>query len=152
MSSDEPAKLIKSASTYVGKAEDVTIKLLGPAGTWQVSSRLYLRNIYGSGVLRSPAGRESTLAGGDPSWDLRKRARALCEDAVNGTKVAYTTSAKGDSILSDSYRRSRDSRSGNSDSDGDNSSDNYDNNEYKVIATVRTNRRWDLLEERRLLV
>jgi hypothetical protein len=155
LSSDEPAKLIESASAYAGKAEDVSIKPLGPVGTWQVSGRLRLRNVCDGGGLPSPpAGRESTPAGGVPNWDLRKRARALCEGTAYGAGVACTAGTKGDGILNDGHRRLHDGGSGDGgdggggDGDGD---DDYDDDGREVSATGCRNRRWDPLEERRLL-
>ena len=43
LSSTEPAKLVESVLGYAGKAEDVAIKPLGSAGSWQVCCRIGLQ-------------------------------------------------------------------------------------------------------------
>ena len=157
MSTSEPAKLIESALGHAGKVEDVAIKPLGQAGTWQVSGRLRLRNGCGGSGPISAASREPAPADGDASWDLRKRARALCEGAVHGAEVACTTGVE-EGILSDAYRRLRDDRRGDGrrcsggGSDGDGEDDDYDDGgASEVFEAGRRNRRWDPLDEQRLL-
>lgn len=151
ISLDDPAKLIESASAYAGRAEDVTIKPLCSAGTWELSGRLRLSNVCGSGVALGPlARREPTLAGGGPSCDFRKRAQALCDGAGYGAEVGCVTGAKGDGIVNDCHRRSRNGGNGDgSDNSGDGDDDEYDDDEYEVAR--RRNQRWDPLDDRRLL-
>ena len=76
LSCNEPAKLIESALGYTGNVERITIKPLAPAGSWQVSGFLHLRNVC-SNESRSTVGREPTPARGVYSFDLQKRARTL---------------------------------------------------------------------------
>ena len=75
-SCSEPAKLIESALGYAGKVERITIKLLAPAGSWQVSGFLHLHNVCGD-EPRSIAGRKPTPAGSVCNFDLRKKALFL---------------------------------------------------------------------------
>jgi hypothetical protein len=155
MSSSEPTKLIESALGYSGKAEDVTIKPLGLAGTWQVSGKLRLRNGC-SDVSRPTACREPTPAGSVYSWDLRKRARALCSGAMNGAEVSSTIDAEGNGISNDGHCRlygggRGGSGDGRGDDGGDDGDDDYDDDGHEASATGCGNRRWDPLDEQRLL-
>lgn len=75
---------------------------------------------------------------------------------MNNAYVANTTDAAEDGILNGGHYRLHDSGCGDGGSDDNEDNNNYDNHGSKVSATrpaiVRTNRRWDLLEEQRLLV
>ena len=86
LSCSEPAKLIESS--------------LGYAGNVQVSGFLHLRNVC-SDEPRSTADRP---ARGMYSFDLRKRARALCNGAVKDAEVANATNAEEDGILNNNDR------------------------------------------------
>lgn len=137
LSCSEPAKLIESALGYARKVEGITLKPLAPAGPWQVSGFLHVRDVCDP--PRLTPGCEPTPVGGLYSCDLRKRARALCNGAGNNAEVTNTTGAEPDGILNDGHRRLHDG--------GYVDDDDY----YDDYATGRRNRRWDLLEEQRLL-
>ena len=135
LSCSEPAKLIESALGYAGKIERITIKPLALAGSWQLSGFLHLRNDCGD-EPRSTPGREATPARGVYSFDLRKRACALCK-------------AEEDRILNNNHRRVLDGGCDGSSDDG-NYEEDYDH-EYENFIMDRRNRRWEPLEEQRLL-
>jgi len=159
LSSNEPAKLMESTLGYAGKVEDITIKPLAPTGCWQVTGFLRLHNFYDDSPT-SIASRKPTPAGGAFRCDLQSRARALYNRAVNDREVANTTDAE-----EGGYRRLYDGGCGDGGSDqdddddneddDDNNDDDYDELGYEAsgtgCATGRTNRRWDPLEEQRLL-
>jgi hypothetical protein len=114
LSCSEPAKLIESALGYAGKAEGITLKPLVPAGPWQVSGFLDVRDVRDP--PRLTPGCKPTPVGGLYSCDFRKRARALCNGAGNNAEVTNTTGAEQDGILNHGHRCLHD---GGYDDDGD---------------------------------
>ncbi len=106
-----------------------------------MSGFLQLRNICHDDP-RSTVSRESTPVHGVYSFDLQKRARALCNGAVKDAEVANATEDNHSRLL-DGGR--------DSSSDGDNHEEDYDDHEYEDSTTGRRNRRWEPLDEQRLL-
>lgn len=110
---------------------------------------LHPRNADADGS-RPAVQRETTPA--RSGLDLRKRARALCSGVVGAAETANDAGADDDGVLNTYSRRHR-RDNGNGNGIGDGGSDNGDNcygdEDYEPPA--RMNRRWDPLEEQRLL-
>jgi hypothetical protein len=100
-----------------------------------VSGFLHLGNVCDDDP-GSSASRELTPARDVYSFDLRKRAHALCNRAVNDVEVANTDAEDGGCDNS---------------SDGGNHEEDYDDHGYEDPTTGRRNRRWEPLEEKQLL-
>jgi len=132
----EPAELLENTLGNVGKVDSLTLKPSVSAGSWHVIGFLQLRqeNTENSrptaerGLMRAPT--------------LRERARALCSEVVDATD----TSTNGDATQGD---RSRCNGIGSDDGGSEGGDDHYEDGNYEL--PVRANRRWDTLEEKRLL-
>ena len=145
LSCSEPAELIERVLGYAGKVEDITLKPLASAALWQVTGFLHLRHICSDVPRPTPA--DDTY-----SFDLRKRARALCSSVVVDAGVANDFQAEGDGVLNDGHRHFHEGGCGDSGSDDeDDGGDGYYDDRHEGTAAGRSNRRWDPLEEQRLL-
>ena len=90
----EPAELIERLLGYAGKVEDITFKPLASTTLWQVTGFLHVRHVC-SDVPRHIAGREPTPEDDTYSFDLRKRARALCSSVVVDAEVVNDSHVNG---------------------------------------------------------
>ena len=132
---------MESALGYAGKVEDITIKPLALTGCWHATGFLRLRNVCGDSPT-SVTGRKPTPAGGTFNCDLRSRARALYNRAVNDGGVANTTDAEESGVLSGGHWRLYDGGCGDggSDNDDDNDNDDDDYDSLDVRCSVQAGR------------
>ena len=127
LSPADPTLLLRETLGYTARPvdfEDITLKLLGSSGSWEISGRLCIADVHEDDKAQG-------LLAGSSGWQLQQRARALCNLRAMPTAAINDGARAGPPFL--------------------NSDDEDSGSECESIAHERSNRRWDPLDERRLL-